>query len=215
MAKSKSKPNAIGANGANHKYVPAHDDGDSEAGIADVPDATAGTAGTAATAATAATATTNISYSDDEGNVIIEPQSTSAATPVSPIPESTEVNDSDVVVDVDVGVGVGVGDNPTEAPSACHPVASPELVAAPPTPTPTPTSAATPTTTIEVTVDASTSTSATSDVTPSIPLKRTSVCGAICNCFRAIFKACCCCCCCCCRRRTTNHAATGAAATPQ
>ena len=215
MAKTRSKLKAIGpSNGANHKYVAADDDdGDSDALAAEAPSATANaatataataiaatataataTAATAtataatATAATAATATA-ISYSDDEGNVIIESHSASVAAPVSPIPELAEMNDG--------------GD--CAPPSACIPepvtAPTPILVAPIPPIPPIPT-----TDTFDVTVDVATS---TSDVT-SAPLKPTSVCGAICNCFRALFKALCCGCCCCRRRRrTTNHATTG------
>ena len=102
MAKNRSKPKQ-GSGSINHKYLPADDDAEAGTDANAEVEGGASIAATTATTATTATATkaatpktpNTTSYSDDEGNVIIEQYSHSFATsaagaPVSPIPETTE-----------------------------------------------------------------------------------------------------------------------------
>jgi hypothetical protein len=146
--------------------------------------------------------------------VIIEQYSQSSsyagvgAEPVSPIPEIAEVVDDEFNIDIKEPYPVEVvsassaivvsipSDDTTSEVVTVTAESEPTTAATAVTATP-------PTAPFDVTIDAS-----RPDIN-STPLKRTSVCGAICNCFRALFKACCCgCCCCCSRRRRTNNPTT-------
>jgi hypothetical protein len=205
MTKARSKSKQDGK--SNHKYVPTTDNDHAEAAEDDA-EAVAGSEVdvTVTTAPTMKSAPATTSYSDDEGNVIIEqysqPYSAVAAAnaaPVSPIPEESEPASESAL---EPAPALETASEPASEPAQALETAS-ETAS---------TSAQTcevVTATFDVTIDTSRS---EINSTQSTPLKRTGVCGAICNCFRALFKVCCCCCCCCCRRGRTN---TTTPSTPQ